>query len=392
MFDHDMARAKLAQAKDYLRDSGIDCWLLLSREGSDRNVPFLTGEQTVAQAAYLLYPDGSDEALVANYDEGHVRLAGVIQAVRPYEQGLRAPLMATLRQRGVKSIAMNFSVDDAGADGLTHGQYLWFLAEADPAWSLLSAAPLLARVRAVKAPAEIVRLRRTVEVTQEIFLALRGRIRPGMSERQVQRMFVDETHRRGFALGVEGTFDGPLVLLPKAGMAHRSATDAVLEPGDMLVIDFSVRVDGYVSDVARTFYCLRPGESAAPAEVENLFQASRSALSAAAGHLRPGVKGHEVDAVARATLRSLGYPESIHALGHTVGREVHDGGILLGPLWERYGSGPMGVVEAGMVFALEPTILPGGPYAVISEENVLVTDQGIERLCEWQSDLWCIRP
>jgi Xaa-Pro aminopeptidase len=99
-----------------------------------------------------------------------------------------------------------------------------------------------------------------------------------------------------------------------------------------------------------------------------------------------------VDQVARDTLRALGYPEPTHALGHTVGQRAHDGGVLLGPRWERYGSGPDGVVEAGMVFAPEPTILPGGPYAVISEENVLVTEHGVERLCDWQEELWLIAP
>lgn len=390
MFDHAIARAKLAQAKSYLRESGLDCWLLLSREGSDGVVPFLTGEQTVGQAAYLLYPDGSDEAIVANYDEGHVAGAGVVQSVRAYERGLRAPLMEALRARGVRSIAMNFSIDDAGADSLTHGQYLWFAAEADPAWQIVSAAPLLARVRAVKTPAEVECVRTAVRETEAIFLALRERIRPGMSERQIHRMFVQETVRRGHAGGVGEAVDGPLTLLPKAGMAHRGPTDATLEPGDMLVLDFSLKVDGYASDIARTFYCLRDGEGGPPPAVEAMFHAARAALDAAARYLRPGVRGYEVDAVARTALRDLGYPEPSHALGHTVGREAHDGGVLLGPRWERYGQGPLGVVEAGMVFALEPTILPGGPYAVISEENVLVTDSGVERLCDWQDRLWLI--
>jgi Xaa-Pro aminopeptidase len=390
--DPAVARAKLAQAKRYLSDSGIDCWLLLSREGSDGVVPFLTGGQTVGQAAYLIYPDGRDEAIVANYDEGHVALTGVIQSVRSYERGLRQPLVQTLRERGVTTIALNFSADDAGADTLTHGQYLWFAASADPSWKLVSAAPILSRVRAVKAPVEIERLRRVVQTTQEMFVALWPRLRPGMSEREIHQMFVDETARRGLNGGVDDTLRGPLVLLPKVGMAHRGPTDACLEPGDMLVIDFSLRMDGYASDVARTFYCLRPGEDAAPAEAEGMFRASRAAIDAAAAALRPGVRGHEVDAAARATLRDLGYPEPIHALGHTVGQRAHDGGVMLGPLWERYGDGPHGVVEANMVFALEPTVLPGGPYAVISEENVRVTADGIERLCDWQTELWLIRP
>ena len=392
MFDHDIARAKLAQAKAYLRDAGIDCWLLLSREGSDSVVPFLTGSQTVGQAAYLLYPDGTDEAIVAGYDEGQVRLAGVVQSVSAYERGLREPLVAALRGRRVRTIALNFSLDDAAADTLTHGQYLWFAQAADPAWRLVSAAPLLARLRAVKTAAEIERVRRAVLETQAIFQSVRGRIRPGLSERAIQGLFAAEAARRGHADGLDAAFGGPLTLIPRVGMAHRSPTDAALEAGDMLVVDFTLKVDGYSSDIARTFYCLRPGEGSAPEAAEAMFRASRAAIDSAAAFLRPGVRGHEVDAVARATLSGRGFPAPTHALGHGVGREAHDGGVLLGPLWERYGSAPEGVVEEGMVFALEPTVLPPGPYAVISEENVLVTRTGVERLCDWQEDLWLIAP
>ena len=342
-------------------------------------LPAQNHTETVGQAAHLLYPDGHDEAIVANYDEGHVVLAGVMERVRAYERGLREPLMETLTRRGVRTIAMNFSADDAGADTLTHGQYLWFAEAADHAWRLTSAAPLLSRVRAVKTATEIARLRAAVRETEDIFQSLRGRIRPGMSERQIHALFVGETRRRGHWSGVGESLEGPLTLLPKAGMAHRGPTDAVLEPGDMLVLDFSVQMAGYSSDVARTFYCLRPGETVAPDGALSMFRASRAATEAASRVLQPGVRGHEVDQVARDTLRALGYPEPTHALGHTVGQRAHDGGVLLGPRWERYGSGPDGVVEAGMVFAPEPTILPGGPYAVALASVAPAPTQGDQR-------------
>jgi len=390
MLDATIARLKMRQAKRYLQDSQFDAWVLLTREGSDPAVPLLTGVTTVGLAAFILYADGSDEAIVANFDVGHVEAAGTVQRVIPYDTGPGEALKAALTARGVRRVALNYAVHDALCDGLSHGLYEWFRSHAPAGVEIGSAESLLAMVRGVKLPEEIERLRRACRVTDEIYEIVRARIRIGMSERQVSALFREEVRKRGLTMGTEDAFEAPMVLIPRVGMAHRNPTDAVIEPGDMLVVDFSVAVDGYVSDIARTFYCLREGETEAPADVVAMFRASRRAIERAAEALRPGVKGYEVDAVARAALREAGFPEMTHALGHQVGRRPHDGGMILGPRWERYGTAPYGTVAEGMVFALEPTILPPGPRAVLTEENVVVRADGIERLGSWQDDLWLI--
>src|SRR6516164_6439936 len=77
------------------------------------------------------------------------------------------------------------------------------------------------------------------------------------------------------------------------------------------------------------------------------------AIEAGAAALRPGVRGHEVDAAARAVVLEAGYPDFKHGLGHGLGRAVHDGGTGLGPRWPCYGSTTARVVEASNVFTLE---------------------------------------
>lgn len=388
-----MARAKLAQAKTALAASEFDCWLLLTREGSDAAVPFLTGTGSVGPAAFLLFRDGTDEALVANFDVGHIASAGVMQSVRPYERGLREPLIARLREKGVRRIALNYAPDDALADGLTHGMYLWFMADAaEVPWQVGSAQALLAQVRGVKVAAEVERLRRACGTTVEIYEGVHRQMRSGQTEREVSMLFVREMESRRLVSGTADAFAGPMVMIPRIGMSHRNPTDARIRPGDMVIVDFSLVVDGYASDIARTFYCLRPGEIQAPAEVRRMFQASRDAIAAAVGALTPGRRGFEVDGVARATLSAAGYPDQpIHATGHQIGQRVHDGGTLLGPRWERYGQGPEGRIEAGMVFAIEPTILLAGDHSVLTEENVVVRPDGCERLSAWQEEIWLIR-
>jgi Xaa-Pro aminopeptidase len=185
--------------------------------------------------------------------------------------------------------------------------------------------------------------------------------------------------------------DGPPALIPRVGMAHRHPSDARIEPGDVLIVDASVAVDGYTSDIARTFYAPRPGESAPPRDLAEMFAASRRAIEAACAALVPGARGWEVDARAREVLAARGYPDQPrHAVGHQVGQRIHDGGTVLAPRWERYGAQADGRVHRGMVFAVEPTVLPDGPYAVLTEENVLVGDDGVERLGEWQEEIWFI--
>jgi Xaa-Pro aminopeptidase len=138
------------------------------------------------------------------------------------------------------------------------------------------------------------------------------------------------------------------------------------------------------------WYFLDRGERRAPDDVRRAWDACWEALRAGADKLKPGVQGWEVDAAARATLVKGGYPEYQHALGHHLGRAAHDGATLLGPQWERYGRTPFGVVEAGNVFTLElGAAVPGRGYLGL-EEDVLVTETGVEWLSKPQTRLWLV--
>jgi Xaa-Pro aminopeptidase len=159
----------------------------------------------------------------------------------------------------------------------------------------------------------------------------------------------------------------------------------------MLVhVDLGVELDGYCSDLQRTWYVLRNGESTPPDEIEKAFDALRTSLEAGFEALRPGVPGHSVDAAARRVLMEAGYDEPEFALGHQLGRSTHDAGALLGPRWARYGSRPDGLIEAGNVFTLEFAVAtPAGSIGL--EEDVLVTGDGAEYLSRPQMGLICLR-
>lgn len=139
-------------------------------------------------------------------------------------------------------------------------------------------------------------------------------------------------------------------------------------------MDFGVRRDGYCSEHQRVWYLRRPGESGPPAEVRRAFDTVLRAIQAGFDALRPGVEGWRVDAAARDVVRAAGYPEFMHALGHQVGRTVHDGAALLGPRWARYGDTPRTPVEVGSVFTLELGVRTEAGLISLEEMVVLGPD------------------
>ncbi|RME80805.1 MAG: M24 family metallopeptidase [Caldilineae bacterium] len=117
----------------------------------------------------------------------------------------------------------------------------------------------------------------------------------------------------------------------------------------------------------------------------------REALEAARAALRPGVEGQAVDAAARGVITAAGYPAYRYATGHQLGRNAHDGGGVLAPLWERYGEAPRQPVQAGQVYTLEPGVaVPGYGYLGL-EEDVVVTENGAAYLGAPQETLILLR-
>ena len=151
-----------------------------------------------------------------------------------------------------------------------------------------------------------------------------------------------------------------------------------------LAVDFGVFYEGYASDMQRSWYFAKPGETAPPAEMTHAFNAVRDGILLAAELLKPGVVGWDVDAPVRNLVAERGF-KFTHALGHQLGRLAHDGGMVLGPNNARYADRSGGVVEAGMVFTLEPCISWVG-----LEDDVVVTENGCEFLYPTQEAIYVV--
>lgn len=393
-----LIREKVRQAIAILNEKGIDAWLTFVRETEQTPDPVLDlilDLNLTWISALILTAKGDRIAIVGRFDRENVAALGVWDPVIGYDESIREPLVETLQRLNPREIAINYSENDPAADGLSHGVWclLHRMLSGTPFVSrLISAEDVIGALRGRKTPMEIEAIRRAVATTEALFEEIGAFLRLGRSEREIQAF----VHERMRAMGVEPAWDPdycPIVAIgPDAPIGHAMPGDRRVAPGVLVHVDLGIRQDGFCSDMQRVWYVLREGEEAPPLEVQRAFQAVRAAILAGFQALHPGVQGWEVDAAARRTLTQQGYPEYLHALGHHIGRTVHDGATILGPRWERYGQTPYGVVEVGNVFTLELGVkVPGYGYIGL-EEDVQVTPQGAEWISHPQAELWVIRP
>ena len=391
-----MIREKIEQAVGILDELDIDAWMTFVREAGTLRDPcmdLVVGGMVTWQSAFIITRSGERIAILGSLDaEGH-RRAGHYPTLVTYVQGIGESLRETLTRLDPRRLAVNFSTDDEKADGLTHGMYLLLvetLRGTPYAERLVSSEGIVSRLRSRKLGAELERVTRACTETVDLFDQLHRRLRIGLTEKQIAAMMIEIMAGKGLERAWDASMCPAVFTGPEAVSGHSGPTDRVMEPGHLMNVDFGMKVEGYCSDLQRTWYCLRPGEKEPPEPVARGFEAVRDAVRRAAEFLRPGVQGHEVDAVARAHIVAAGFDEYPHALGHQIGREPHDGAGLLCPVWERYGEKPFAVVEEGQCFTLEPSLKVPGHGSATVEEIVVVTRDGCRFLSEPQSELMLV--
>lgn len=391
-----LVREKLDQAVEILREQDVDLWLTLVRETSltsDPCLDLIAGTYSAWTGAFLVSANGERTAIVGRFDAPSVEQLGAYDEVVAYDESIRPALRESIGRVDPGSIAVNYSESDPAADGLTHGLWLVLrdaLRGTPYADRLLSSEAIVNSLRGRKSAEEVARVRAAARETEEIFDAVTGALRPGLSELEIAELMHDEVARRGLGYAWGKDHCPAVNAGPEKVVGHAAPGELQTRRGELLHVDFGVSRDDYCSDLQRVWYLLEDGETTPPDDVQRAWDALWAAVDAGIAALRPGIAGWQVDAAARETLASAGYPEPMYSLGHQLGRTAHDGGTLLGPRWDRYGSAPLGIVEPGNVFTVEyGTSVPGRGYIGL-EEDVVVTDGGVEWLSTPQRDLWLV--
>ncbi|MBI2843011.1 MAG: aminopeptidase P family protein [Armatimonadetes bacterium] len=261
------------------------------------------------------------------------------------------------------------------ADHITYSNHKKLRSLVSRSIRLAATKNLVEGLRYIKDAGEIEKIRKAVAVTDECFPYIVRYVRPGMTEQQVA-LEIDIFMRKH---GARPGFETIAAAGPNAAFPHHKPTDAVLEVGQMLKLDFGAFLSGYNSDITRTVFLGQPDEK--QQEVYNIvLGAQMSAIEA----IQPGKPGKEIDAVARDYIAARGYGDYFgHGLGHSLGVSVHDGPGL---------SKTSDVVLApGMVMTVEPGIYIEDWGGVRIEDDVLVTQSGCEVLTKSTKEILVVK-
>ena len=227
--------------------------------------------------------------------------------------------------------------------------------------SLVPYKNIIETLRQVKDADELAIMSKAAMISDQAYLQALSFIRAGVSERDVA-IEIDFTMKK---LGAEGSaFETIVVSGKRSSMPHGKPTDKLLQPGDFVTMDFGAKYKGYCSDITRTVVIGKPSDEQRKV-YQTVLQAHMRALNAAA----PGIKGKELDAIARNTIVDAGYGRFFgHGLGHGVGLQVH----------EQPGAGQTSESEfvEGNVVTIEPGIYIPNWGGVRIEDSVLITADG----------------
>lgn len=228
---------------------------------------------------------------------------------------------------------------------------------------LIPVSGLIEESRLIKTEEEISNIRKATSITIKALRHIRGFIAPGIKEIEVAAELERFIRHNGASMAA---FDIIVASGVNSGFPHHLTFDKKIQRNEPVLIDMGVDYSGYKSDLTRVFLSDKINTS-----VRRLYDVVLKAQRLAISRIRPGIKTAEVDSAARDYISSQGYGRFFnHALGHGIGLEVHEApGIS---------SKSQRVLEAGMVFTVEPAIYLPGKFGIRLEDIILITKQGSE--------------
>ena len=393
-----LLQEKTRQANEILKEQNTDMWLTFVRETSgvrDPALDFIIGANDLTwESALIFTKDGKRIAIVGNLETEALRRLGIFDEILGYDKSARDLIRETIGRLNPDRIAVNTSHNNVHADGLTHAMYEIlrdFLSSTPYTDRLVSAEPVINALRGRKTSAELARIRRAVEITDEIYQKTFDFIKVGMTEIEVGAYMLKLADEYGVGLAWPRENCPAVNSGPNKAVGHNGPTEIKIERGHIIHFDFGVKYQDYCSDIQRTAYVLREGETEAPVQVQRGIITIRTAIEKSRERMKAGVTGNSIDVISREIVTDSGYPEFNHALGHQLGRVAHDGGALLGPLWEKYGDSPNQKLELDQVYTIEPGLDVPNYGHIGLEEDVFMTKNGAEYFTAPQREIVLIR-
>jgi Xaa-Pro aminopeptidase len=393
-----------------MREHGIDMWIIMTRENAPDPLVRLFGDHRLTSSghrnAYIFHDPGEDAPLERIILGTHIRgqlldfFPDTPAAGHGYgEEGLAPHLERFVQERDPHTIAVNESRTITMADGLSHKAREYLLDAIGPEYSsrIVPAEPLVVDYVSHRTPAELEIALEASWITWNILRRAFSNevVTPGTTTlMDVYWWIIRERKRQGLEFnflpgiriqrqGVEGSIPDYL--------------DPVIQPGDLIHVDYGVTLMGIVTDQQKQIYVLGPEEAEPPAGLRELFAQSVRMAEIVSEELRPGVVGHQV----KERAESRGQEEGIENLvySHAQGNWVHGAGAWAIFDWpERYGIHPREPVRPTEFWSVEFSVsgpVPewgGQRVSMGREEDGWVTEDGSFRwMAGPQSELWTIR-
>lgn len=300
--------------------------------------PKFEEERTVEQVKLGPLGEGTDVMTWAEHEDPHERVA----------QGLKARGISTGRLGIEETVKWVFS------DMASHQL---------PAMRLTSGTPVTAGCRMVKDAHEIALMKLASLVTLRAYAAAHKALKEGMTQNDFAKLVSAAHERLGFTGGA-GVQVGVWSANP-----HGSITPQTITEGSILLMDGGCKVEGYSSDLSRTFVLGKPTD-----KMKQVFELEHAAQAAALAAARPGVPCGDIDAAARKVIVDGGYGPDYtffsHRVGHGLGMDGHE--------WPYLVRGNTLPLQPGMTFSDEPGIYIKGEFGVRLEDDWVVTETGGE--------------
>ena len=237
------------------------------------------------------------------------------------------------------------------------------IAQAAPQIRMVSATPVTAGCRMIKSPHEISLIGLACKATLSVYEAVFKSLHEGMTDFDIRRLVRLAYEKVGF----EGDVD--VSIAANSSSPHGSTEAQKVREGSIIMLDDGCLVEGYQSDITRTFVLGTPSD-----KMQKVFDIVHRAQSAALQAARPGVPCENVDAAARKIISDAGYgPEYrffTHRLGHGMGMDGHE--------WPYLVRGNKTLLEPNMVFSDEPGIYIPGEFGIRLEDDMHITENGAE--------------
>lgn len=217
-------------------------------------------------------------------------------------------------------------------------------------------------LRLIKSNAEVKQIQSAIKATHNGLSKLMAKLKPGVGERELHNALVGGFAEAG---SIRNAFDPIVGSGHNATVLHYKENTGVCNDGDLVVVDSGAEINGYASDITRTF----PVSGKYTKEQAKLYNLVLKAQQAAIKAIKPGATMAQVDEASRKVIRDAGYGDQyLHGVGHHLGLETHD-------------PSPEVKLKAGMVVTIEPGIyLQDKSIGIRIEDDILVTDKGYRNL------------